>query len=167
MVHIATIDSPIGQLTLASRAGQVCLLHFGADEDTARRTLRRWYPGEAVEADGDPAGAVSSLRAYFGGDVHALERVPVELNGTPFQRRVWQALRNVRAGTTAAYADIARRIAAPSSVRAVGAANGANPVAVIVPCHRIVGTDGRLTGYGGGLPRKQWLLDHEGSRLRL
>jgi methylated-DNA-[protein]-cysteine S-methyltransferase len=167
MIQIATIDSPLGALTLASRQGRVCLLHFGDVDRAARQALHRWYPGEPVETAGDPAGAVSSLRAYFDGSLNALDSVPVELNGTPFQKRVWEALRGVRPGTTAAYADIARLIRAPSAIRAVGAANGANPVAVIVPCHRIVGTNGSLTGYGGGLPLKQWLLEHEGLRLRL
>src|SRR5215208_1374119 len=167
MIHIATIDSPLGALTLASRDGRVCLLHFGGVDRPARHALHRWYPAETLEPDADPAGAVSSLRAYFDGTLTALDCIPVELNGTPFQKRVWEALRAVRPGTTAAYAEIARAIQAPSAIRAVGAANGANPVAVIVPCHRIVGSNGSLTGYGGGLPRKQWLLEHEGLRLRL
>jgi methylated-DNA-[protein]-cysteine S-methyltransferase len=167
MIQIATMESPIGKLTLASRDGRVCLLHFGAVDRTVRQMLDRWYPAETIEADADPAGAVSRLRAYFDGDLNALESIAVELNGTPFQKRVWETLRAVRPGTTAAYSEIARLISAPSAVRAVGAANGANPVAVIVPCHRIVGTNGSLTGYGGGLPRKQWLLEHEGLRLRL
>jgi methylated-DNA-[protein]-cysteine S-methyltransferase len=87
------------------------------------------------------------------------------MNGTPFQQRVWRALRMVRAGHTASYSEIARIIGAPAAVRAVGAANGANPVAVVVPCHRIIGSNGTLTGYGGGLRRKEWLLRHEGRRL--
>src|SRR5215212_7641696 len=167
MLQIATIDSPLGPLTLASREGRVCLLHFGAADGGVRQALYRWYPAETIEAHGDPACAASSLQAYFDGTLNALDSIPVELNGTPFQKRVWEALRSVRPGTTAAYADIARMIQAPSAIRAVGAANGANPVAVIVPCHRIVGSNGSLTGYGGGLPRKQWLLEHEGLRLRL
>ena len=84
------------------------------------------------------------------------------MNGTPFQKRVWDALRQVPAGKTATYAEIAVLIGSPAAVRAVGAANGANPVAVVVPCHRIIGSNGTLTGYGGGLKRKEWLLRHEG-----
>lgn len=164
MIRIATLESPIGQLTLASREDRVCLLHFGADDLRVRRTLQRWYPAESIEAHPDPAGAVARLREYFAGRLDALDAVEVELNGTLFQKRVWKALRTVRAGTTAAYAEIARTISAPSSIRAVGAANGANPVAVIVPCHRVIGTNGKLTGYGGGLDRKRWLLEHEGLR---
>ncbi len=167
MIHIATIDSPIGPLTLAAHDERVCLLHFGASDAGVRRALGRWYPHEPVEMDADPAGARGCLEAYFGGQLDAIDDLPVELNGTPFQKRVWQQLREIRPGTTAAYAEIARAIAAPSAVRAVGAANGANPVAVIVPCHRVIGTNGTLTGYGGGLDRKRWLLEHEGLRLKL
>jgi methylated-DNA-[protein]-cysteine S-methyltransferase len=115
----------------------------------------------------DPAGAVAILRDYFDGDIHALDRVVVEMDGTPFQRQVWTALRTVRAGRTASYSDIARAIGLPAAVRAVGAANGANPIAVVVPCHRIIGAEGSLTGYGGGLDRKRWLLEHEGVLLRM
>jgi len=94
-----------------------------------------------------------------------LETIEVELTGTPFQQRVWRALRNVHAGHTASYSEIAETIGAATAVRSVGAANGANPVALIVPCHRIIGSNGTLTGYGGGLKRKEWLLRHEGCRL--
>jgi methylated-DNA-[protein]-cysteine S-methyltransferase len=102
------------------------------------------------------------MARYFTGEIGVLDTIPVELNGTPFQKNVWQALRRIPGGSTISYAELAKRIGEPSAVRAVGAANGANPVAVIVPCHRVIGSDGRLTGYGGGLDRKQWLLEHEG-----
>ena len=164
MVRITTLDSPIGRLTLASRDDRVCLLHFGEDDARVRGTLQRWYPGEAIERHPDPAGAATRLGQYFAGQLDAVDAIDVELNGTPFQKRVWHALRSVRAGTTAAYGEIARAIAAPTAVRAVGAANGANPVAVIVPCHRVIGSNRTLTGYGGGLDRKRWLLEHEGLR---
>jgi methylated-DNA-[protein]-cysteine S-methyltransferase len=162
MIGIFTTESPIGPLTLAARGDRVCLLHFGRDTPAIRAWLARWYPGQPIVPSDDPAGAATVLAAYFAGDVHVLDRVPVELNGTPFQKRVWEALRRVRAGTTVPYSTIADRIDARSAVRAVGAANGANPVAVIVPCHRIIGANGTLTGYGGGLERKEWLLRHEG-----
>jgi methylated-DNA-[protein]-cysteine S-methyltransferase len=151
-------------LTVAAHAGRVCALWFGSRADVAS-TVGRWYPQERVLTSPDPGGAASALAAYFSGQVTALDTVPVELHATPFQQRVWQQLRTIQAGTTASYADIARAIGAASAVRAVGAANGANPVALIVPCHRIIGSDGRLTGYGGGLDRKRWLLEHEARRL--
>ena len=110
---------------------------------------------------------MTALRAYFAGDLHALDRLSVDPIGTTFQRRVWTALRTVKAGLTVSYADIANAIGAPTSTRAVGAANGANPIAIVVPCHRIIGSGGSLVGYGGGLERKRWLLEHEGVLLRM
>ncbi len=165
MIQIATTDSPIGALTVAAHGARVCLLHFGDDGPGPRGMLQRWYPGVSVERHADPGGAVTTLHAYFGGSLAALDSVEVEMNGTPFQKRVWDALRSVRHGTTTSYAAIAKAIGSPAAVRAVGAANGANPVAVIVPCHRIIGSGGSLTGYGGGLDRKRWLLHHEGAML--
>jgi len=165
LIEIAIVHTPIDSLTLAAKDGHLCVLHFGAKEAPVRAALQRWYPGESVERRRDPAGAATALAKYFSGQLDALEGIEVELNGTPFQRRVWRAIRSVRAGHTASYSQIAATIGAPAAVRAVGAANGANPVAVVVPCHRIIGSNGTLTGYGGGLRRKEWLLRHEGRRL--
>jgi methylated-DNA-[protein]-cysteine S-methyltransferase len=165
MVTVDEFASPIGPLTIGERSGRVCLLHFGPDGADVDRYLQRWYPDERVRRPLDSIRHV--LREYFAGDCRVLDGVAVELNGTPFQRRVWEALRGIPAGSTESYADLARRIGEPRAVRAVGAANGANPVAVIVPCHRVIGTNGTLTGYGGGLDRKQWLLAHEGVLPRL
>ena len=161
MITLSTLASPIGPLTLAVRGGCVCALHFGGRQQALGRVVARWYPGEPLATDGDPGAAGEALEAYFAGDLRALDRIEVELHGTAFQVRVWEALRRVAPGTTASYAGIARAIGAPNAVRAVGAANGANPVAIIVPCHRIIGSNGTLTGYGGGLDRKRWLLRHE------
>jgi methylated-DNA-[protein]-cysteine S-methyltransferase len=163
VIQIATLETPIGPLFLAAHGDRVCLLYFGAKEKAARADLDRWYPGAKIEPHPDPAGAAAKLHRYFEGDLSAVDDVEVEMNGTPFQREVWAALRRVKAGETTSYAEIARRIGRAAAVRAVGAANGANPVSIIVPCHRIVGTNGTLTGYGGGLDRKEWLLRHEGS----
>lgn len=161
MIAVQTLESPLGPLTTAERAGRVCLLHFGGDGPEIDKVFDRWYSGEPRNRQPIPQVAAVLLR-YFSGDLTALDAVPVELNGTPFQKSVWQALRRIPCGTTISYAQLARRIGEPTAVRAVGAANGANPVAVIVPCHRVIGTTGSLTGYGGGLDRKQWLLTHEG-----
>jgi methylated-DNA-[protein]-cysteine S-methyltransferase len=161
MIQIHTFESPIGPLTAAERGGRVCLLHFGADGPEIDRMFDRWYPGEPRARQPLPA-TVSVLRRYFDGDLAALDTVAVELNGTEFQKEVWQALRRIPHGTTISYAELARRVGTVSAVRAVGSANGANPVAVIVPCHRVIGSNGSLTGYGGGLERKKWLLEHEG-----
>ena len=161
-VALGTLDTPIGTLTIAASGGRVCLVHFGADDERVRAMLRGWYPDSAVQDDDDPAGAATVLERYFRGDLDSLDSLDVELHGTPFQQRVWLALRSVNAGTTMSYGELARRVGAPAAVRAVGAANGANPVAIVLPCHRIIGSNGSLTGYGGGLERKGWLLEHEG-----
>jgi methylated-DNA-[protein]-cysteine S-methyltransferase len=161
VVVIDTMESPIGPLTAGERAGRVCLLHFGPDSAEIDPVIERWYPGEPRVRRRLPE--ISGLMArYFSGDIAALDTIPVELNGTPFQKAVWQALRRIPPGTTLSYGELARRIGESAAVRAVGAANGANPVAVIVPCHRVIGSNGSLTGYGGGLDRKRWLLTHEG-----
>ena len=164
-IQLGRIDTPIGPLTVAARDEHVCLLYFDADERSARAALAKWHPDERVHSVKDPGGAAAILGRYFDGDIHALDGIQVELNGSEFQKRVWCALRRVKAGQTASYSAIARQIGSVASVRAVGAANGANPIAVIVPCHRIIGANGSLTGYGGGLRRKEWLLRHEGARL--
>lgn len=163
-IQLASVETPIGALTVAARGGRICLLHFDATDRSARRTLAKWYPEESVEKVRDFVGA-AVLRRYFDSDIHALDELEVEMNGTDFQKRVWEALRAVKAGQTSSYAALAKRIGSPAAVRAVGAANGANPVAIIVPCHRVIGADGSLTGYGGGLRRKEWLLRHENARL--
>lgn len=160
MLEVAALDSPVGRLAIAAHDRRVCAVWFGS-QGQARALLTRWFPAEKMVVARDPGGAATALTAYFSGDLTALDNVAVELHGTPFQQRVWRQLRAVRAGTTATYAQIARAVGAPAAVRAVGAANGANPVALIVPCHRIIGSDGSLTGYGGGLDRKRWLLSHE------
>jgi methylated-DNA-[protein]-cysteine S-methyltransferase len=163
MLCLDQIPSPIGALTVAERDGRVCLLHFGAKKADARRDLSRWYPGEPL-AEAECSGVRETLQRYFEGTLRVLDGVDVELNGTPFQQQVWTALRAIPVGTTLSYGDLARRLGYQTAVRAVGAANGANPVALIVPCHRVIGTNGSLTGYGGGLDRKRWLLAHEGVR---
>ena len=167
MIQIATIDSPIGKLTTAAHGRRVCLVHFGPASAAVKASLKSWYPDEKIEAAPDPGGTVSVLRRYFEGDLDSLDEIEVDLHGTSFQRGGWTALRSVKPGTTLSYAQLAGRVGAPSAVRAVGAANGANPVAVVLPCHRIIGSNGSLTGYGGGLDRKRWLLDHEGVNRRL
>ncbi len=160
MIQIQTLESPIGPLTVAERAGRVCLLHFGGDGPAIDQLFEKWYPGEARARRALAVAAV--LRRYFEGELAAIEAIAVELNGTDFQKKVWQALQRIPCGATISYAELARRVGSLTAVRAVGAANGANPVAVIVPCHRVIGSNGSLIGYGGGLERKQWLLSHEG-----
>ncbi|MGH6915322.1 MAG: methylated-DNA--[protein]-cysteine S-methyltransferase [Geminicoccales bacterium] len=139
-------------------------LEFGHDEDELLRQLRRRHGsrGNLTKAR-DPAGLATRVRAYFAGEVDAFEGVAVRAGGTPFQREVWAALREIPPGETTTYGQLAARLGKPGASRAVGLANGANPVAIAVPCHRVIGADGTLTGYGGGLERKRWLLQHEGA----
>jgi methylated-DNA-[protein]-cysteine S-methyltransferase len=107
------------------------------------------------------------MRAYFKGDIAAIDRLPVDDTvGTPFQRSIWRALRRIPKGKTISYAELARRIGKPRAVRAAGLANGQNPISIVVPCHRVIGSNGTLTGYGGGIERKRWLLEHEGALAR-
>jgi methylated-DNA-[protein]-cysteine S-methyltransferase len=167
VIQMAVIDSPVGRLTLAARDARLVALRFGNEETALRDQLRGRDGNARIAAAADPAGAVSALQAYFGGDLRALDDLTVEMLGTPFQQRVWSALRTIGAGRTASYSDIAREIGMPTAVRAVGAANGANPIAIVVPCHRVIGTTGSLVGYGGGLERKRWLLEHEGVLLKM
>lgn len=134
----------------------------------AARLLRAFYgDGGVVIDDGatEPSRPARALERYFAGDLGALDTLPVASSGTGFQRGVWRALRDIPAGTTITYGELARRVGRPTAFRAVGLANGANPIGIVVPCHRVIGRDGSLTGYGGGLERKRWLLTHEGARL--
>jgi methylated-DNA-[protein]-cysteine S-methyltransferase len=160
VLTVDRIESPIGPLTVVERDDRLCLLHFGKTTGL-RAIVSRWYPEEKPLSEGTSATR-TVLRRYFDGDLRVLDSVQVELNGTPFQQRVWNALRAIPAGSTLSYSELARRVGAQAAVRAVGAANGANPVALVVPCHRVIGANGTLVGYGGGLPRKRWLLAHEG-----
>jgi methylated-DNA-[protein]-cysteine S-methyltransferase len=160
MLDACTVETPIGTLRVFARDGVLCLITFGDAEDLVKRRFGR----EPVTATDDPGGAASALRKYFGGDLGAIESLRVDTGGTVFQAKVWSALRAIPAGSTISYHELARRIDAPAAVRAVGAANGANPIAIVVPCHRVIGANGKLVGYGGGMHRKDWLLRHEGWR---
>ncbi|MGH6877753.1 MAG: methylated-DNA--[protein]-cysteine S-methyltransferase [Rhizomicrobium sp.] len=170
------IDSPIGKLTIVvDRKGAMRMLWFEGGEERLpegrgkiasatvgwRTAFEHRFPGAEVTSQRDPSGHSSTLRAYFKGDMDALDRIPVVFDGTPFQNKVWKALRRIPIGTTTSYGALAKKIGEPKAVRAVGLANGSNPIGLVVPCHRVIGSDGSLTGYGGGLPRKKWLLEHE------
>ena len=161
-------DTPIGRLmVVADGEGRLRAVEWTDDDVRVRHLLRLRYGehGFTLEPKRNPGGLTTAISAYFHGDLRIIEALPVASAGTPFQRAVWTALRDIPCGTTLPYSDLARRIDRPSAVRAVGIANGANPVAVVVPCHRVVGKDGALTGYGGGIERKRWLLAHEGVLL--
>ncbi len=162
---VARLPSPIGVMLLASE-GDGALRALDWEDHAARMEalLRRQYGQDLKLREGTaPAALRRALAAYFDGALGALDTVPVVTAGTPFQRQVWAALRRIPTGTTLSYGALAARIGRPAAVRAVAAANGANPVSIVVPCHRVIGADAKLTGYGGGLARKRWLLAHEGA----
>jgi len=161
ILHTTVMVSPIGRLTLVSREDVLTAVAFEDYEVETRRWLERRFGQFRMEDHRDPGGAATALHAYFVGDLTALDRVAVDAGGTPFQRAVWSELRRIPSGATISYAVLAARIGKPSAVRAVGTANGSNPIPVILPCHRVVAADGTLCGYGGGLDRKRWLLAHE------
>ncbi len=155
MTYFTTTPSPVGDLLLTSDG--VALTGLSLNGATP--------PADAVEDAGPFAEVVAELEAYFAGELTAFT-VPVAPRGTPFQERVWAALLTIPHGTTISYGEQARRLGVPNASRAVGAANGRNPVSIVVPCHRVIGGSGALTGYGGGLERKKWLLDFEAQRSR-
>jgi methylated-DNA-[protein]-cysteine S-methyltransferase len=157
-----TFPSPIGAHHVVTRGDAVCVVAFdpGAGAWVGAH-LGRWFPGETAHDGRGPATVRRAFDAYFDGDLRALDALETDARGTPFQQSVWRALRTIPAGRTETYGAVARRIGRPAAVRAVGLANGKNPTPVIVPCHRVIGADGKLTGFGGGLDKKAWLLHHE------
>jgi methylated-DNA-[protein]-cysteine S-methyltransferase len=156
------VESPIGEaLLVTDETGYLRGFDWSDYEARMRLLLRRQY-GSLEPADGGAPQAVrGAIGAYFAGDLAALRTIRWETAGTPFQRAVWKALTAIPAGATLSYGALAAKLGMPKAVRAVGLANGANPISVVVPCHRVIGADGSLTGYGGGLERKRWLLEHE------
>ena len=148
------VESPIGTVVFVCNNEAMRSLYFlDRKPDAASQATR-------VR---DPLGYSTRLKAYFEGDLAALDGIAVQPEGTAFQQRVWRALLTIRAGRTESYGHIAEQIGRPTASRAVGLANGQNPISLVIPCHRVIGTNGKLTGYGGGLERKQWLLEHEGA----
>jgi methylated-DNA-[protein]-cysteine S-methyltransferase len=162
-------ETPIGELIAVSDVqGNLCAIDWTEYENRMQRLLQRYYGANAFTLlpMRNPHGLTTALESYFAGDLAAIQKLPVRTTGTAFQQSVWNALRQIPCGATTSYAEIARAIGRSEAVRAVGLANGANPVGVVVPCHRVIGSDGSLTGYGGGLERKRWLLAHEGAITR-
>ncbi len=158
-LRLERIDTPLGEMLLVCDAqDRLRAVDWDSHRDRLHRLLARHSPDCALSP-----GAVhgAALQRYFAGDVAAIDMLPVFTRGTGFQCAVWQALRLVPPGETITYTELAARAGRPAAIRAAGAANGANPISLVVPCHRIVGMDGRLTGYGSGLERKRWLIAHE------
>lgn len=165
-LRLDEIESPIGTMTLVADSEALCALDFADCRARMVSLLEARYGRLRLTTATDPCGYASRLRAYLGGELDALDDIPVETGGTSFQRRVWSALRDIAPGTTVSYRQLGSSIGRPTAARAVGMATSRNPVALVVPCHRVVGADGSLTGYGGGVERKRWLLRHEGVELQ-
>lgn len=153
--------SPIGEVFLVARGETLCMLDFVDSEDGLARRLARRFNGEPMASAQNPRGLTARLRDYFDGDLCAVNDIAVEFRGSPFQEVVWRALRDIPAGRTESYGQLAARIGRPTASRAVGHANSQNPIAIVVPCHRVIGANASLTGYAGGIHRKKWLLEHE------
>jgi methylated-DNA-[protein]-cysteine S-methyltransferase len=156
------IQSPVGPLLMiADASGTLRVLEFHNSAERRRRVLERRYDGVPMTEEPGAFGNARTLTRYFEGDIECIDSIATGARGSDFQLQVWTALRAIPAGTTTSYGALARTIGQPDAARAVGLANGANPIAIVVPCHRVIGSDGSLTGYGGGLERKRWLLAHE------
>jgi methylated-DNA-[protein]-cysteine S-methyltransferase len=159
-------DTPVGAMyAVTDDASRLRAFAWVDHEARGILQLRQQYgSGISVHDGAAPLAIRKAFDRYFEGDLHAIDEIECATNGTPFQQSVWNALRGIPVGATLSYGALALRIGKPNAVRAVGLANGSNPIALVLPCHRVIGTDGSLTGYGGGLDRKRWLLAHEGAK---
>jgi methylated-DNA-[protein]-cysteine S-methyltransferase len=170
-LFVDRIESPIGMMVIVhDAAGRMRSLEFQDHEPRMRQLLRLHYGNEGrgyvLHERRAPQSMRDALVRYFAGELDALDSVQTATAGTAFQRDVWAALRRIQPGTTMSYGALARQLGYPRAVRAVGHANGANPISIVVPCHRVIGADASLTGYGGGIERKRWLLTHEGVAVK-
>jgi methylated-DNA-[protein]-cysteine S-methyltransferase len=166
-LRLDRLPTPIGEALVVTDTDGVLAAFDWSDHETRLRRLIGRYYGPAVRlVDGPAPEAIrAALAAYFAGDLAAIETIPCRRTGTTFQQTAWDALRRIPVGQTVSYGEQARRMGKPKAVRAVGLANGANPIGLVIPCHRVIGANGSLTGYGGGLERKLWLLRHEGAMV--
>lgn len=159
------IDTPVGEMLIVQDDSErLRALDWQEYEERMYKLFDRYYGKGAVELiPGDGSGrVVDALKRYVAGELDAIDTLEVETEGTEFQRQVWRKLRDIPCGQTWSYGKLARNIGKPRASRAVGMANGANPIGVVVPCHRVIGSNHTLTGYGSGIERKRWLLAHEG-----
>jgi methylated-DNA-[protein]-cysteine S-methyltransferase len=168
-LHHVAFPSPLGMLDVFSSPKGVASIEPAECQTWVATHLDKHFAGEKATkpTSGDPWGATEKLARYFGGELDALDELTLDLQGTPFQLAVWAALRTIPVGTTTSYGVLARKLGRPQASRAVGMANARNPVMIVVPCHRVIGTSGALTGYAGGLERKAWLLRHERAQAQL
>ena len=163
-LSIDRTGTPIGEIVVVvDQDGNLRAVDWTDHESRMQRLLRLHYGenGFALTPARNPHGMTHAIGRYFAGELTAIDILPVQTAGTPFQRAVWCALREIACGATISYAKLAARIGRPTAIRAVALANASNPIGVVVPCHRVIGSNGSLTGYGGGIARKRWLLEHE------
>jgi methylated-DNA-[protein]-cysteine S-methyltransferase len=159
------IETPIGPMVLIARDGVLHLLEFEDATVRVARDLQRRFQEYELQPAANPFGLTDRIHDYFSGNLHAIDAILTDGGGTPFEQTVWSELKRIPPGQTISYGELAKRVGNRNAMRAVGLANGKNPIAIVVPCHRVIGQDGTLTGYGGGLHRKEWLLKHEGALL--
>lgn len=179
-IETAAIDTPIGKVAIAWRGDVLVAIEMawaknrtswdskdvpGDAETQLAKRLRARFPDAVVAKGARDAAPVRAIERYFAGDVGAIDALEVDAGGDGFNARVWRELRRIPAGETRTYGEVAAA-AGGESARAAGGAVGSNPIPIVIPCHRVVGADGRLTGFGGGLPRKRWLLEHEGATFK-
>ena len=158
------VPTPLGEMLIVTdEQGLLRALDWHDHEARMHELMRRQYPTAKpqLKVTAQRSAATQAMQAYFDGDIAVIHQLEVATGGTDFQRQIWTALRGIPDGETTSYGELARRIGNPAAVRAVGLANGANPISIVLPCHRVIGSNRSLTGYGGGLQRKQWLLQHE------
>jgi methylated-DNA-[protein]-cysteine S-methyltransferase len=162
------LQTPIGiALVVTDAEGALRALDWEDYEPRMRQLMRLQYGAPVLRNARAPADIRAALSAYFAGEFACLDPIEWRVAGTAFQRKVWTALRTIPAGTTTSYGALAAQLDMPTALRAVGHANGSNPISIVLPCHRVIGANGSLTGYGGGLQRKRWLLEHEGVVLKV
>lgn len=165
ILYLDSIPSPLGNLFAVTDEKSLCALYFEQREARYLEWIRVQYGDVDLRRERERLGVRERLERYFAGDFSAFDGMALDPKGSDFQKSVWTALLAIPAGTTTTYGAVAQQLGSAKLARAVGLANGSNPIPVIVPCHRVIGTNGKLTGYGGGLPRKTWLLRHEGVLL--
>jgi methylated-DNA-[protein]-cysteine S-methyltransferase len=166
-LRLDRLATPIGEaLIVTDEAGSLRALDWADCESRMAHLVRLHYGSIVPEPGAAPRNIKCPLQSYFEGELWCLGAIAWRTASTPFQRTVWTALTTIAPGATLSYGALAARLGCPKSVRAVGLANGTNPISVVVPCHRVIGADGSLTGYGGGIERKRWLLNHEGAAFR-
>ena len=166
---LTKLTSPIGEMLLVTDDQVLVSLDYEGYEHRMMRLLEKRYGSfNLAEPNGNnskPHELITNIQAYLAGDLTAIDKIPVNPGGTEFQATVWQALRSIAPGTVMSYGGLARQLGKPAAVRAVGTTNGLNPISIVLPCHRVIGANGSLTGYAGGIERKRWLLAHEGVDL--